>query len=160
MADYEPYSLRKQRALKAGTPQIYVYDSIPSRMRAQAFLALESIGGEQFIEGRLNTFWDDIEKAIKREHGFSGELPGGGGSHWRIQRYFEDVDNIDVFLDAVEIGFRVAQERVIRYVSAQEGLGYLPTDRIEKGIIELNRRFAQHDLGYAFEGNPGTIMDV
>ncbi len=100
--------------------------------------------------------WDYIEHEIKRERGILGRLHRlGRNSMGDVILYLSEVEDTSYFLDAVEIGFRTVQLEwdldYDDYVTRQAVL------RVNDSMAELNGRFSQHDLGYAFSGWPGII---
>lgn len=157
MEQHEAYSVRQKRLDRHGQPVTYVYDPIPDQMRAQAFHALQMAGGPQYnSKGDHHPYWKQLEKLVVTEHGYFHKLPEvsahyADNSFKRVGKYLGTATETERFLDVVEIGFRLAQQPVL------QGLGSYYNRSAED---ELNRRFGQHDLGYAFVGMPGLIVRV
>lgn len=157
VSDYEPYSLRQKRAAQAGQPVLYVYDPIPRQMRVQAIHAMHLALGTAWVRNdRENPLWIHSEMTIMREHGMLERVNANGyASKDRVTSYIVDVATTEAFLDGVEIGFRVGQLAYGPFTTDNDDVG-----RVNDSIIELNRRFSQHDLGFAFVGWPGIITRV
>lgn len=154
LSDYEPCSLREKRAARAGETVVYSYGPISDQMKAQAFHALAGALGPPYVRHGENYLWKYAELAIMKEHGLIDRIAYGGTAKERVQSYVTGVQDTEQFLDAVELSFRVVQNDIplhVRYgKSAKE-------NDVREAIAELNRRFSQHDLGYAFSGWPGII---
>lgn len=164
MEQFETYSVRQRRLKRSGRPVTYVYNPIPDQMRAQAFHALQMAGGPQFnYRGDYHPYWGQLEKQIVREHGYFHRLPPdrhqySNDSFERVSKYLGSVTETEFFLDVVEIGFRSAQLPVAESLGTPHNRS--AEDRLKQAVDELNLRFGQHDLGYAFVGMPGLIVRV
>lgn len=162
--DYETYSLRLKRLARGDNPVTYVYDPIPPRMRAQAFHALQAAIGSEFTsKGSRNSTWNELESLVMTEHGFFHSLPSPSKTYSRdpydrVGHYLGSVSQTDRFLDVLEIGFRLAQQPILK----AKGAAYIRSteERVQGAVDNLNRRFGQNDLGYAFAGIPGLIVRV
>lgn len=157
MSDYEPYSLRQRRAVRAGQPVVYRYDFIPDQMRAQAFHAISKALGPRHVQKVESYYWIAAERAIMEERGLFESIASGHFAKDRVMRYFQAVETTEHFLDAVELSVRVVQDQL------PQNKSYKETSKekdVREAVAELNRRFGQHDLGYAFTGWPGIITRV
>ena len=85
LEDYELYSIRQRRAANAGRADVYQYESLPARFRAQViYIWVAAIGpwaedeyvvynyDEVAYSGTtVNPFWSVIFKQFTRENGFA-----------------------------------------------------------------------------------------
>lgn len=164
MEQYEAYSVRQKRLTRNGHPVAYVYDPIPPQMRAQAFHTLQMAGGPQYnSRSDRHVYWEELEKIVVREHGYFHELPAvrepnSVYSFERMGKYLASVTETERILDVVEIGFRLAEKPALDALGSSYNRS--ADGRMKLAVDELNRRFGQHDLGYAFVGMPGLIVRI
>jgi len=156
VSEYSPYSER-QRIQPGDPPQAYVFEPIPDEMRVQAYYALVTGIGHMYVDNSAptafqgligssfpNSVWTAIEENIKQTRGVLRISSISGNEEARVADYMQGEFVADFFLDAVELGFREAQQHC----------------SLDSAIKLLNKRFQQHKLGYVFVGNPGIITRV
>lgn len=130
-------------------PDIFVYDKLPEKLRAQVVHLLEGAIGRQW------TGWEELAKAIAREHGLL-ELPTRQRpslSTWDRHDFCVDCMNYvlqaepEHALDLIEVAVRVLDRGLRNDPHHQHNRREKPDDAID----ELNRRFRENGVGYAYE---------
>ena len=171
MSEYEPYSRRRARLARADTPTMHIYDPLPEPFRVQVVLILDSVLGKprrgvmsyHVGEETPSTIWGLFYDLIMRERGvFTLYQPPNMGSEplskqEQVRGYLAYGEaSTPELLDAIEIAFRVLH-KVEDFIKGYQDLFTSYLTPLE-GIAELNKRFRQHALGYAF--NPDTDLIV
>lgn len=105
---FETYSYRKRIAARNEEPEVYSYDAAPEQLRYQISMALqEGIGIYARYDNPLinaNIYWDAIDKACRKEiHSYLAYIHEER-LDIRFSGFLKSIENIDDFLDAVEIG--------------------------------------------------------
>ena len=141
---YTLYSKRIKDA--AGDPEVYVYDVFPQTFRNQFFYVIEELF--DYLESHgLSDVWSYIHDSFAREIG----VKSLGSLHYtkktQIEQFVAKSGETD-FLDFLDYVFsRLSQTRDV-------SIGYVSPDEVNKQItsafVEMNFRFKQHNLGYAF----------
>lgn len=155
---FETYSYRKRIAARSEEPEVYSYDVAPEQLRHQISMALqEGIGIYDYHDDHVlnaNQFWNLIDKACRKEiHAYLAYIRERSLDE-RFSKFLNNVENIDDFLDAVEIGCRVlshliGKHRDLRGAESEAG----------DSIKEINCRFEQHAIGFQFENQCIIKMD-
>ena len=137
-------------------PDVYTYDALPPKLRAQVVHILEEALGPHFDNGRG---WAWIAKSIAHEHGLL-DIPETRGPVRNRQRdWFTDCLNYvlgaetDHALDMVELGMRVIDQ--LRDNHFHRSMVQMSAD---DAISDLNHRFRENGCGYQYEG--GQILRV
>ncbi len=157
--DYEPFSVRQRNLERQGQPVIYQYDVLPHPFRVQVFRILENVIGEEkrglqtvstqrTNELNPSAIWNAMWRTLSFEKGLSTNRTGG---HPDVLQYLLSMPKVTVLdqLDTIEIAFRVIGSIPL---DSQYQYRFYCDMTSDDGIVELNRRLQQHDLGYAFEG--------
>lgn len=149
------YSERKRRAEMAGKKEVYKYDEIPKEFRAQVIHIWTSrIGGWKNLGGWAelykeeehppeNSFWIQVCNILAKEYGHL--RIGQGENEWEKMQDFLLNASTDRVLDVVELTFRVLRPDILR-----EKFQIIKNFSHEDAIEDLNNRFEQWSLGYAF----------
>jgi hypothetical protein len=163
MGTYEPYSKRKRKAERSGTPVVYQYDQFPDGFRVQAYYALLSVIGhydayDRSLRSLSNRIWTKIDEMTRVEHGVIALAPQEPTPERRWRAYLRGLTEPDLILDALEIGFIT----LIEFASMDT---YSRDENLEKARAatqELNRRFREHDIGFEFVTfeNGGMVVKV
>lgn len=160
---YEPFHIRQRNTERAGQPVLYRYDVLPQPFRVQVYRIIKDTVGEQpstTTVHYVNIGDEPLEPrtvgrivwiAVSEELGLTTSISGG----WREYHdlLLSGQTPIDQLLTAIEIAFRAISKLRDSYRD-QFRCRY----RQQDAIAQLNRRFRQHDLGYAFEG--GIVVRV
>lgn len=141
---YTLYSKRIKNA--SGEPEVYMYDTFSQAFRNQFFYVIAELF-DYFENNGLSDVWLFIHDSFAREIG----VKSLGSSHYskktQIEQFVAKSGDTD-FLDFLDYAFsRIAQTRDISlpYVSADE-----VNKQITSAFVEINFRFKQNNLGYAF----------
>ena len=162
---YEPFHIRQRNLERAAQPILYKYDELPDAFRVQVYRILEQVIGDDEQHGGITyvrvagqrepfgprAVWKLISQVLADELGYTTSKPQGKGDLFTI--LFQSKLPVSETLTAIEIAFRGVeglpdgyQEQFHCAISSQSA------------IRTINRRFRQHDLGYAFEG--GIIVRI
>jgi hypothetical protein len=164
MTVFNLYS-KRQKNLREGAPEIFIYDHLPSPLRVQITLIIQDALGEK--NDRYGTtinpdqIFDQINKILCREYGVHDLGYGNGyvlsGKEYVINHILFAKEN-DRVLDAIELCFKF----INRYIGDdlpryKESVNIVmePTEAID----ELNIRFKEHGVGYQFESNAIIKLD-
>jgi hypothetical protein len=150
---------KRQKKLRGEVPDVYTYDTIPEPLRVQIIhIWNDTLGSpEDYAYSRPLTLraYRLIVEALCREYGVF--LLGGKEIHGE-RNYLLDLGHFllaergpEKALDAIELSFRVI-DGITRTWSHQAA------ERADGAIAELNARFQEHGVGYAFED--GEIIRV
>lgn len=155
---FETYSYRKRLDERNDEPEVYSYDVAPAQLRHQIAMAFrEGIGpysSPRYGGRSAYEYWKKLDKICSKEIYSYLTYIRESQLDERFSEFLNNVENIDDFLDAVEIGCRVlsalrSHYRGLRGADSEAG------DAIE----EINRRFEQHAIGYQFENSHIVRMD-
>ena len=152
MAIFDLFS-KRQRLARESPPDVFKYDEIPQPLRVQIIHILDDVLGTQIYRGsRLEQAYQFVRDTLCREYGRFELNKARNGVLTEVQDFILEERNVERVLDAVELCFRLI-DRVIR--KDNDGYGSMsPDDAIE----ELNARFAEQAVGYAYE--QGVIVRV
>ncbi len=143
-AGYERFSQRQKKLALAGQPALYRYDVLPARLRGQVLHILKGVmrGGHEF--------WMQVYAIVAREFGIvqsDWETMASITTDFdRFSETFIKAKTTDDALDMIEIAFRELEQSV-RPAAHKRKAAAAPSVA-DQAIIELNRRFSEHDLGY------------
>lgn len=135
-------------------PDVFQYDELPKKLRVQIGHLFENAIGDDWQE------WGDLARSIACEHGMFNLPTRQGHSLYDPHDYCTDCVNYvlsadtELALDLIEVAFRVVDQHlrndyhhwVRRSVDA------------DGAIRELNHRFRENGVGYAYEN--GNIVRV
>ena len=141
------YSRRIKQERRAISPDVYQYDSIPSKLKVQIVRVFQDLMGIPVSDGSVvsETAWRSFHNFFCREKGFF-KLEGRSLYSACIDYFLSDIETEDA-LDWIEIAILVAawtHETYDEYDRRTEGI----TTKIDDGAEELNARFLDHDTGY------------
>lgn len=162
---YVPFHIRQRDLERAGQPILYGYDDLPNPFRVQVYRILEQVIGDEERHGGVisvpvggqqepfgpKTIWKIISRVIADELGYTTGEPRGKGDFLSI--LFQSNLPVPQVLTALEIALRAVGSLESGY---QKNFGCAIDS--QEAIRTINRRFRQHDLGYAFES--GVIVRV
>lgn len=118
IAQHELFSVRQRRAAESGRKDVYQYDSLPQRFRAQViYIWMSSIGpwahreefvydniDEGHVEHHSNQYWGMIFDQFCREVGLL-DLPGTDAFD-KLKQFFLEAETTDC-LDLIDLTFQV-----------------------------------------------------
>ena len=161
MSFIETFTKRRDKARKAGSPDVFQYEELPEALRIQIIhIWRSSIGtygqGEYNVEP-ANNIWAGIHDNLAREFGVFNLVDSGGNAQARCERFLQEAST-DGALDVIEMSFRFIDNFVRErgaYEDNQAGADQTADDAIE----ELNHRFREHSVGYQYVGGQLIRMD-
>ena len=161
MPMFNLYSKRRKRA-GGEMSDVYVYDSAPQALRAQIVHILrDTLGDQEESSGaRAHAVYELIVDTLCREYGVF-ELGSRFKSHSRDYRqelinFILTEGNVDRFLDAVELSFQCVDRftRAYDYLFRRNG-----AQLADAALAELNQRFQENCMGYAFQSDQIVRVD-
>ena len=161
MAVFDIFS-KRQKKLRGEVPDVYTYDSIPVLLKVQIIqIWNETLGSQgEYEDPHVGTriAYQFIVETLRREYGVFNLL----GKEMYQQNYLSELgafllaeQDPEKALDAIELSFKVinGHARTWNYRQRSDA-----SERADEAIAELNARFQEHGVGYAFEG--GEIIRV
>jgi hypothetical protein len=135
---------KRKRAEEGRTIDVFVYDEIPRKLRVQVIQILQDSFGSGY---QADDIWGLIHKGLAREYGRFTLGKPHHSDYAAVANYMLDTSDADEVLDFIELGFRVVdgwcRERDFQLNTRVK---LEPDDAIE----ELNTRFLENGVGYAF----------
>lgn len=157
MPIFDLFSKRKERLVKAGKTEIYIYDDIPQSLRVQiVHIWNDTIGtySYDFHPPNSNDLWDVIFKILKKEYGLFYLVTDKSGTRIspkdQISIFFQRCD-CDKALDIIELSFQLVEKYWDSWISHNKESCKVSQSKSD-AIAELNTRFEEHGIGYEFSG--------
>jgi hypothetical protein len=151
---FETYAHRKRLTARKDEPDVYVYDQAPEHLRHQICMVLCEGIGTFFIPGEFsfshvpnaNGTWEEMDKICRKEiHSYLAHVRDRDLQK-RFCSYLMQIEDIDDFLSAVEIGcvaLSILEDEAPEFRGAEQ--------QAFESLKEINQRFEQHAVGYQFE---------
>jgi AbiJ N-terminal domain 4 len=155
VSKYELFSMRQKRK-RGEVPEVYVYDSIPPKLRVQVIhIWGDALGHDNYQGNRSEQAYTTIHARICRDYGcFSlGDAPNDSAENQL--RKFLGTCTTESALDVIELSFRYINA-LLRNNNEHYALG--SSISADEAIAELNEWFRWHGVGYQFES--GFIVRV
>ena len=138
---------KRQKKLRGEVPDEYTYDSIPEPLRVQIIHIWNDTSNR--------TACQSIVETLCREYGLFSLVPreayDARNDRSELGNFLLAERDPEKALDAIELSFRVIDLVTRKW-------DYHAPERADDAIAELNARFQEHGIGYAFEG--GEIIRV
>jgi hypothetical protein len=155
MAIFDIYS-KRQRKLRGGNPDVYVYTDIPEPLRVQIVqIWRETLGRGYDTSPESGQAYDLIVETLRKEYGVFrlNESSGSGSSEGELINFFMMADNVEAALDAIELSFLSIDKftRTFEFMARQNASAHA-----DDALAELNERFKEHGVGYQLID--GTIV--
>lgn len=152
MAIFKLYSRRLAEASK-DRPDVYQYDVIPDALRVQLSLAIQDALGslnDSFQNQEVSKAYAFIHNLLKREYGVE-DLPTtshaiAGSDYSCVHRLITKDESVLHVLDAVELCCIVIDSDNCRDWKYR----HRDSEVCDWSIEEINKRFAQHAIGYEY----------
>lgn len=147
---------KRQKKLKGESPDVFIYDQIPTKLRVQIIhIIRDAIGKDQYNSEYARNVYEFIHQALCREYGLFTLKEYSHSDEEAVLDFFLKCTNTDQVLDVVEMSFRIIDGH-IRDSSYQ----YHATTKIspDDAILELNTRFKENGVGFQFES--GEVMRI
>lgn len=155
MAIFDLYSKRKARQERSGKVDVYQYDALPQKFRAQVVHILDEALGPYSEWGRDNSEsgkpWILLHKVLCEEYGvFYLTEQYMGKKEDCLNFLLGTASTTDQILDLIELSFRLL-------ASWHNIPGQKRTSKV--AIADLNTRFLENGIGYQFENGVLIRMD-
>ena len=144
---------KRQKRLRGEISDIFSYDEIPNPLRVQiANIIDDAIGSDRSDYGPklVKDAYSNINKILCREYGV---LSLTSREHRNSKGYIMDFllneKDVEKVIDIIELSFQIITHISTRLQEYQYHVEFnmTPSDAVE----ELNKRFAEHAIGYQFE---------
>ncbi|WP_222165413.1 STM4504/CBY_0614 family protein [Edaphocola aurantiacus] len=145
---------KRQKELRGEVPEIYTYNSISQKLRVQIVHIIDDCFGKnkQYGDDIVGEAYKNVYDIICREYGRFQLIENniGRSQQWEVLNFILEANTEEV-LDVVEVAFKciktVENKMYDRYL-------YNTTVKMnpDEAISELNERFKENGIGYAFEG--------
>jgi hypothetical protein len=150
---------KRQKRLRGEVPDVYKYDEIPPHLRVQIIhIWDDAIGGDREASRSLEAaqVYDGLAQVLRREYGvFQLVDTSPMNCRQELCDFLLNEADVEHVLDAVETSFRFIDKLTRRYGY----LGRTHADQIATNAInELNARFLEHGVGFAYES--GEIVRI
>lgn len=149
---------RRQRQARGGYPDVYQYEDLPYAFRVQVVHIMSDVGGPVEDVARDSSI---ILKAthdhLAREYGVFRLVEKENEPVLGAVNFFLKTTDSERALDVIELFFRFAGN-----LAANRGSSHPLTGGkvlVEDAIEELNVRFREHGVGYAFESGQVVRID-
>lgn len=155
MAIFDLFSKRQKRA-RGETPDVYIYDQLPSQLRIQiVHIVRDALGKDHYGCHHAKDAYELINDVLCREYGLFELTKHPSSTAESVFNHFLGNSKVEQALDFVELAFR-AIDRLTRGSSYQ----YNTDRRIEPddAIQELNDRLKEHGIGFQYES--GELIRV
>ncbi|MFN7119443.1 MAG: STM4504/CBY_0614 family protein [Saprospiraceae bacterium] len=150
---------KRQKRLRGEVPEIYIYDSIPQPLRVQIVHIIQDTIGEDPYElggGKPKEAYDFLRNILCREYGVF-ILGEDRESEEEVLNFLLRTTETDKAIDVIELSFHYINTLLKddRYYWQDTKVKLSPQGAID----ELNERFKEHGVGYAFEGGEIIRLD-
>lgn len=152
MPVYDLFSKRKKKE-SGSAPDVFCYDEIPEKLRVQVIHILnDAYPRDSYGEEPRENSFRSIHDALCREYGCF-ELARYGGYFQKVTDFLLETTETEQALDVIELTFRVINTHIRRMRNVDVKL------KPDAAIEELNVRFRENAVGYAFESNSIIRVD-
>jgi hypothetical protein len=147
MAIIETFS-KRQRRLKGEARDVFIYDDVPDSLRVQiCHIWKQCLGLEKREYMGHNPIYQQLEENLAAEFGLFSLGNKVLGLPNIIVKYFMESADTEQALDMIEMSFQL----VIRAnITDQWRFSWKPTITSQEAVRDLNQRFLEHGVGYAF----------
>ena len=154
MGVFDTFSKRLKKQQQAGKPDVFQYDDLPRPFRVQVVhIWAEAIGDGVPLGAaafQSTSYWQFIHSKIVREMGMFELSPHGRNAFDKCEEFVLKAETLHA-LDLIEFAFRVIHGPIRQYLRENDwDFRGRPTQSPDDAIKELNQRFLEHQIGYAF----------
>jgi len=162
IADLFSKRMKKERG---DVPDVYVYDVLPNELRVQVTYILRDLFGGPDEYARPNIYqtagvYRELVETLCREYGIlrlvEDQLDFTRDYLVEFCAFILAQSRAERVIDAIELSFRFANT-VLRRTSIMHRP--TPDKDVTESITELNHRFLENGVGFAFEGNSIIRLD-
>ncbi len=145
MAIQDTYSKRNKKL-----SDVYAYEILSDKLKNQVAYIWKDFFS-QLESDIFSSVWKYIYSNLCREHGEKTLANSYGIHYWdAVEEYFDKLTNIDKCLDVIEMVFYNI-ERTPEIIQKVMFITFAGDYKPEQAIKDLNARFSENDMGYAFE---------
>ncbi|MEJ7740769.1 MAG: hypothetical protein WKF97_25405 [Chitinophagaceae bacterium] len=159
MAIFDLFSKRQKR-LRGEVPDVFTCDFIHSPLRVQIVHIIRDVIGEDryTTDHHAEDVYEFLHKAVCREYGVFKLGSGYNDTHQeQLLNYFLKTEKTAEAVDIIELSFRYF-DTVLKEDYWTDSHHTYPKLKPDDAIAELNDRFKEHGVGYAFEA--GEIIRI
>jgi hypothetical protein len=160
MPTFDLFSKRQKR-IRGQVPDVYRYDEIPQGLRVQIVQIWgDALGGQKEYYNRYGSdgprrAYELITQALCREYGIFRLVDGANDHYGELANFLLQEEDVDRVLDAIELSFRFIDR-------STRNFEYMGKPRSNEAAIsaieELNERFREHGIGFAYQA--GQIIRI
>ena len=159
MAIFNLYS-KRQKKIKGEIPDVYKYDTLPQKLKVQiVHIIKDAIGFDRYIhDTNAQQVYNIIHKTLCKEYGlFKLGNDFSESTEKQVLNFLLLSENVEQNIDVIELTFKSIQQIIGKnfHSYARETEAKLSPD---EAIEELNERFKESGIGYAFEN--GEIIRI
>ena len=160
MPIFDIYSKRHNQ-LETRSQDVYRYDDLPRRFRAQVIYILKDVFGAHEINPYSTSYqtwcFKKIHDALAREYGLLQLDKNAAHVLDSVFNFFLSADT-ERALDTIELSFSLAE--LIGSDELKQKIGFgTHVVPVEDALNELNARFLEHGLGYQYESRQIIRID-
>lgn len=141
---------------KKNNKEIFTYDELPPSFRVQVIHIWHSAIGPYYTPNRYdfrrespsNMLWELIHNSLCREYGIFELSEKGKNFYEKCQYFIQEEDYIEKVLDIIELSFVVIDSVVREWSDSWDEMKI--TQKPDDAILELNKRFQEHGIGYQY----------
>jgi hypothetical protein len=148
---------KRQRRARGEMPDVYVYDALPQALRVQiVHIIRDAFGEDHYRSDHVSKAFDFVNRSLCHEYGVFELIQYAKSSEHAVLNFFLREENTERALDVIELCFKV----IDGFIRDNDTYQYSTTRRSEPddALSELNERFKEHGVGYAFES--GEIIRI
>ena len=150
------FSSRRKQAGK--TADVWTYDQIPQVLRVQVSnIVADTLGPVRDYGYSSGGLYDRIVKTLAHEHGRTRLAANDQRSNVQLHGCFRSEQDLLVWLDAVELSFRVIENAMGRMGEHDRKMSHISISA-KDAVTELNERFRRAGFGYRYER--GEILRI
>ena len=152
---------KRQKKLRDGAPDIYIYDNLPNQLRVQIVLLWRKFDTLGLEFGGVSLSKEAVEYLCEEYGVFALAIPYSNIAHGQrpydreLMEFFLNQTNVDKALDVVEAVFNFICDHPQIYHMVQPGMAINP----DMAIKTLNARFLESNVGYQLKNKQIIRID-
>jgi AbiJ N-terminal domain 4 len=150
---------RRQKQARSESGDVFTYDAVPETLRVQIVSIWNEALGQghkiHYSSGLENPAYSQLTQLAATEFGMTslGNSDYHSGKEI-LSKFFRKTADTEQALDIIDLSFRLMP---YLHRNADWAYKYGATMSPEEAVTDLNERFSQHSLGYAFVDGVGLI---
>ena len=141
---------KRQKLEKGTVGDVFSYDTIPFKLRVQIVRIWDEALGDQYLDTRLSTSneaYKEVHDLLATEFGLLTLSEKTTSKYHSLTRFFLHNANVEQALDAIDVSFRYM---LFKHSNRAWVSTHHVTTSAEQAIKDLNTRFLENGVGYAF----------